>query len=145
MKKISLLTIACLAIVAGCTSAPETPTSDTAATNGATPVANVPPITPSDAPSIVGKWVDDENDTYTFMADGMVSSAGQVSMSGNWKADGERRYAVDLNSPAGLAKGVACVSGDTMAMVIGDGSTTHLGRVGADGKPTPPDTSITCA
>jgi len=143
MKNIAVLALtACLAMTAACKSAPETPASDTAAAN--TAIANPPPVTPDAGPSIAGSWVDDENDTYTFMADGMVSSVGQVSMNGNWKADGEDRYAVDLNSPAGLAKGVACVSGDTMAMRIGDGTLTLLGKVGADGKPAKPDVSVTC-
>lgn len=144
MKTIPALTVAaCLILTAGCKSAPETPASDTAATNTST-AAPAAPAAPVATASIVGAWVDDENDTYTFMADGTATGSGQVSMNGSWKADGADRYAVDLNSPAGLAKGVACVSGDTMAMVIGDGSTTLLGKVGTDGKPAAVDASVKC-
>ena len=145
MKKIATLTIAtCLAMTTACSkTAPEAP---------ATPIANTagPALFPdaaapiTNAASIVGSWVDDENDTYSFAADGTVTGSGQVSMNGSWKADGEDRYAVDLNSPAGLAKGVACVRSDTMAMRIGDGTLTLLGRTGANGQAAAVDASVTC-
>jgi hypothetical protein len=98
----------------------------------------------NEADIVVGKWVDDENDTYSFLADGSISSVGQVSMTGKWEKDGEDRYAVDLISPVGLSKGLACVQEDTMAMRIGDGELTLLGRVGADGKPAEVDKAVTC-
>ncbi|MES2989030.1 MAG: hypothetical protein V4808_14090 [Pseudomonadota bacterium] len=140
MKKISTLAVvACLTMIAACsTSAPEAPAANTSA-----PAPDAV-LAPANAASIVGSWVDDENDTYTFAADGTATGSGQVSMTGSWKADGEDRYAVDLNSPAGLAKGTACVSGDTMGMRIGDGSLTLLGKVGADGKAAAVDSSMTC-
>lgn len=147
MKKIAALTIgACLTMTAACSKPAETPASETANSTASTPAAAAADAAPpaANAASIVGSWVDDENDTYTFAADGTVTGSGQVSINGSWKADGEDRYAVDLNTPAGLARGVACVSGTTMGMRIGDGSLTLLGKVGADGKPAVVDSAMTC-
>jgi hypothetical protein len=144
MTKLSRFALlACLPLAAAaCTSAPETPAND----SGVTPPVAAPVETPAPAAgdAVVGRWVDDENDAYSFAADGAISSAGQVSLTGRWAKDGEARYDVDLNTPAGLAKGVACVRGDTMAMRIGDGTVTLLGRTGADGQAATPDNSVTC-
>lgn len=140
--------IACLLLLAACSNpAPEAPANAVTNETIVVPVESEPSETPNETADIagaVGKWVDDENDTYSFVEDGSITSAGQVSMTGNWTKAGDERYEVDLNSPVGLSKGVACVYGDTMAMRIGDGTITLLGRVGADGKPAAVDKSATC-
>jgi len=149
MTKLSALTtIACLAVLAaGCSKpAPVAPANDTAAATPA-PAAAVTPATatpPAAADAIVGKWVDDENDTYTFAADGAVTSANHASLAGTWKPDGEARYDLDLTLPEGVTKGLACVDGDTMAAHIGGDELDYLGRVGADGQPAKPDTTLKC-
>lgn len=150
MKMLSTLAVTlCLAAtMAGCSKPAPAAASNEGANAGAAASPNaVAPAAPAAADSaepLVGKWLDDENDTYSFAADGTITSTGQVSMTGTWKKDGEDRYDIDLNSPAGLSQGLACVTGDTMVAHIGGDELTYLGRIGADGQAAKPDTTLKC-